>query len=104
MKGTQLWRLPIGTVFEDFYGQQRFVKEGELSNDGPVTIRSIEGVKVRPKQKFHKLRCLHSPFTKTKPPGPISSAFFCAVDDVIYREGSLRVFPLEQPAKKLECA
>lgn len=75
--GVQLRRLPVGTVFNDFYGKQVFIKEGEVATK---------------QGKRHRLRCIVSPFLKT---GPISSAFFCAVGKVIFREGGLRVFPIE---------
>jgi len=77
-KGIQLWRLPVGARFEDFGGKQTFEKTGEV-----VTKRG----------KRHQLKCVDSPFTKL--PGPVCAAFFCAIGDVVYREGSLRVFPKE---------
>ena len=75
-KGKQLYRLPVGTVFNDWYRKQVFIKEGEIATKTG---------------KRHRLRCIVSPFRKT---GPISSAFFCAVGTVVFREGNLRVFPL----------
>jgi hypothetical protein len=76
-------RLPIGTRFNDFYGKQVFEKVGECTA-------------VRGRKRLHILKCLHSPF-KTQP-GPICAAFFCAIGDVVYRGGSLRVFPIQEDA------
>ena len=75
-KGIQLFRLPVGTVFNDFYGKQVFIKEGEVQTK---------------RGRVHRLRCIVSPFQET---GPISSAFFCGIGQRVYREGGLRVFPL----------
>lgn len=79
----QVWRLPIGTRFEDFFRTQVFTKIGVCSLAGS-------------RRKRHILRCEKSPFTKI--PGPVCAAFFCAAGDVVYREGSLEVWPVAEVA------
>lgn len=78
---TRLWRLPVGSRFEDFSGKQVFKKIGVCSV-------------VRTRQTLHVLRCEKSPFTKL--PGPVCAAFFCAIGDVVYRGGSLLVFQIKE--------
>lgn len=80
---TWLWRLPIGTRFNDFYGKQVFQKIGVCSA-------------VKSRQKLQILRCEQSPFVKL--PGPICAAFFCEVGQVVYRGGGLTVFPIKEAA------
>lgn len=75
----QLWRLPVGALFEDAYHKQIFRKTAEV-----LTSRG---------RKRHQLECVASPFKgRTKPLGPVCSAFFCLPGQVVYREGSLQVF------------
>jgi len=74
----QLFRLPIGAQFEDYSGKQAFQKLAEVET---------------PRGKRHQIQCIRSPFNVF--PGPVCAAFFCAVGDVIFREGNLRVYPVE---------
>lgn len=78
----QLWRLPVGSVFADWYRVQVFEKVAEiLTSRGKV---------------LHALQCLKIPYSAEKPAGPVSSAFFCNVGMVVYRGGDLRVFVQEE--------
>jgi hypothetical protein len=74
----QLWRLPVGTVFEDWYGKQRFEKVAEIINSRG--------------QVRHAIQCLVSPFKAGQDIGRICSAFFTTPGTVLYREGDLQVF------------
>lgn len=76
-------KLPIGTRFHDYYGKQVFEMIGVCT---VVKTRRMKWV----------LKCLESPFTKERPTGEISRAFFCMVGEVVYRERHLRVFPIEE--------
>lgn len=82
-KPTKLWRLPVGARFYDFYGKQVFTKIGVCTA-------------VKSRRTLHVLRCDQSPFTIL--PGPVCAAFFCAIGDVVFRGGSVLVFPIIEPA------
>jgi hypothetical protein len=71
----QLWRLPIGEIFQDA-GGQRFEKIAEIIN--------------RCGEPRHAIQCLASPFKRQ--PGPIASAFFTTPGTILFREGWLKVF------------
>lgn len=68
-----LTSIPLGGYFSDLNG---------------CIFRKV--AKVEGKRKF-QIECVTSPFQKV---GEISGAFFCAVGDVVYREGALEVHPV----------
>lgn len=74
----ELWRLPVGEVFQDWLGKQRFEKVAEI-----ITARG----EVR-----HAILCLASPFQAGQKLGPVCSAFFTTPGTLLFREGSLKVF------------
>lgn len=74
----ELYRLPVGTIFEDGHHKQIFEKVGEI-----ITRRG---------EPRHALQCLASPFKRNDKLGPVCAAFFCRVGDLVYREGKLKVF------------
>lgn len=76
----QLWRVPVGGIFQDWNGQ-RFEKIAELVNQRG--------------EPRHAVQCLVTPFKGT--PGPIASAFFCSPGTIVYREGNLQVFVRGEP-------
>ena len=74
----QLWRLPIGEVFEDYYHKQQFEKIAEIINQRGEVL--------------HAFLCLASPFKEGQKLGPVCSAFFTTQGTILFREGSLKVF------------
>lgn len=69
----EIWRLPVGTIFEDGYHKQQF----EVITRGQVR---------------HAIQCLASPFEEGQDIGPICSAFFTTPRTILFREGRLQVF------------
>lgn len=84
----ELYRLPVGTIFEDGYHKQLFEKVAEIIN--------------RRGEPRHVLQCVAGPFETGQKLGPVCGAFFCRVGDLVYREGKLKVFVRAEPREDHE--